>query len=210
MSLEQHKWYRRNLQLTPEGVDRYHELSSRQTLGSTTASQFAALEMLITLHPLDYVYKRLPTGVKPAFLGLIERGYAEEVGDRYGHMASLLSQKDPELLPTFRVYEKLAQGEEVTEEELDRALSTLKKRALEEAEHMAIRRHLDEFVETIGEPTTQEEKVHALDAAMHELHWDPDLLRQLSQRDQSLVGGSIQSWLRKLAGDKVPDEEVGE
>ena len=241
MTLEKYKRYVRTWQLTPEGVDRYHELANRHPLPPRAAGEFAALEMLITLHPLDYIVKRKTRGVMPDFEALRRKGYAEEVGDRYGRMVSLLDQHDPTLLPAFRAYKKLSYGEDFSESELDEALSILKGRAQKESdlimrareevrtqrEELARERpdlagtiesinkglsappkHLQKFVEVIGEPETQEEKVDALDAAMHELHWDPDLVRQLPKREQSVVGGSIQSWLRQMAGDAVSGEEV--
>lgn len=206
--LEELRWYKRNLQLTPEGVDRYSELASQRSLKGRAASEFAALQLLITLHPLDYVFKRLPKGTRPNFERLLEKGYAEVVEDRYGHLVATLGSYDPELLPAFRTYKKLAYEEEVSEEELDRALDILKGRALKEAETMAIRTHLDEFVEAIEAPQFRAEKAIALDAAMSKLHWDPDLIRQLSPRGRSVVGSSVLSWLRQLAGNEVSDEEL--
>lgn len=235
------EWYRRNLQLTPEGVDRYQELVEGEALSSQAASEFAALQLLITLHPLDYVVKKFPKGTKPNFEVLLEKGYAMEVGDKYSYMTLTLGRHDPELLPAFSAYKKLVYEEELTEEELDEALGILRGRAFQESEDMMVGRqqaqvkrrdlarrcpdlagtmetldkyfqgppkHLSEFVEAIGEPSTREEKAIALDTAMHRLHWDPDLLRRLPRREQSVVGSSVLSWLRQLAGDEISDEEV--
>ena len=198
-----HEWYKRNLQLTLEGVSRYGELVRRRSLGPQAASEYAALRALIVLHPLDYVNLRLPEGTRPDFEAVISRGYAEVVGDRYAHVVDTLSKYDSELLPVFQAYKKLAYEEQVSEDALDEALRILKRRALKEAGRMAAHEHLDEFVELIGEPKTRSEKVIALDAAIHKLHWDPDLLRNLSRGKQSVVGSSIGWWLWQLAGDKL-------
>jgi len=234
--IERLRWYKRNLQLTPEGVDRYWELVQKPTLGLRAASEFAALGLLITLHPLDYVPKKLPIGTNPNFEALLEKGYAEEVSDKYSHMTLTLGEHDPELLPTFRTYKKLAYEEEPTEEELDEALRILKERIGEEELLIAETRRgtaerleklgaprglieatggmpnltISEVKESIGEPRTKSEKAIALDTAMSKLHWDPDLLRKLPKREQSVVGSSILSWLRQLAGDEVSNEEIGE
>ena len=193
-----------NLQVTPEGYDRYYELmdllrdepNHPQLLG-----QYSALHSIMVLHPLDYVFIReskAPT--RQDYINLVRDGYAIVVEDNYRQLMSNLRTYDPELLPVFQTYKKVAYGEYLDEWEIDDALGILKRRIDEEESRMARPGALTDIWSLVGVPRTKQDKIIALDTIISKIHYDPDLIRQLPKRDQPIVGGSILAWLNQLAG----------
>lgn len=193
-----------NLQVTPEGYDRYYELMDLlrdkpkhpQLLG-----QYSALHSIMVLHPLDYVFIReskAPT--RQDYINLVRDGYATVVKDHYRQLVSNLRTYDPELLPVFQTYKKVAYGEHLDEWEIDDALGILKRRIYEEESRMARPGALTDLWSLVGVPGTKQDKIIALDTIISKIHYDPDLIRQLPKRDQPVVGGSILAWLNQLAG----------
>ena len=196
--------YVRSLQITSSGIDRYEQLQYiYPDIGEPEFKELTALGMIIRLHPLDYIFRRgAPKIGKEDFVNLVRKGYVVKVQDHYSYMVDTLEKYDPELLPVFTTYAKLAYEKKPSEMELDQSLNIMKSRIQEEKGKMAMTKHLDELLEKIGEPKTKRDKAIALDTAISTLHWDPDLLRKLPKRNQPLVGDSIAKWLDQLAGRK--------
>lgn len=196
----------KNLQLTEMGVDRFEELEelSGEELGPSRLREYQVLQRIVVKHPLDYIFKgpgkvRYREPSQRDLDKIVEKGYATYVRDTYLRMKDLLERYDPELLGPLSTYRKVAFEEEISESELDEALGVLGKR-IREQEPWSIKT----WEEKVGTPTTKSEKVLALDAAIHLAHYDPDMLRRLPGREQSLVGGSILGWLSELSEEDTP------
>lgn len=195
------EWIYKDLQPTESGVERYEKLAelSAEELGPSRLREYQALQKVILKHPLDYIIKgRRGEPTQADFDKLIRKGYVIFVKDTYLRMKNLLEKLDPELLVALRTYGDLAYEQEVSEAELDEALSILERRVREQ-EPWSVK----DWEEKVGVPTTKSEKREALHMAVHLAHYDPDMLRRLPKREQSLVGGSILGWLEELSGEEV-------
>ena len=206
------KLSRGNLQVTPEGYDRYYELVDllrEEPDHPKLIKEFIALQHIILLHPLDYVYPDAvrnypdwnPQPSQQDLENLVRSDYAKPVESHYNMLISTLKEYDPELLPVFKTYKKLAYAEPVSDYEIDQATIILKRRIEEEEATLAIPGSLTEVWDTsAGESRTRKDRAQILDKIISRIHYDPDLIRKLPKRNQSTVGSAILQWLNQLAG----------
>lgn len=198
-----------NLQVTPEGHDRYYDLVDilRNHPHPQLKKEFNALQYIVHLHPLDYVFPK-SIGYDPAkpttqdFKNLIREGYAKIAEDNYETLIETLKTYDPELLPIFQTYKKLAYEESLSESEISDALRLLGERMFTEEATLKMQGPFPDLWKSIGSTRTKSQKALALDNLINKIHYDPDLLRKLPRREQTTVANAILNWLDQLAGAK--------
>lgn len=222
---------RERTQPTPMGVRFYKGEMPEAELAKVPADQntrrriVLMLNEIIVVHPLDYCPPFLED--KSLFDGemLIEMGLAREVSDNWRYLTDTLKRYDPELLPFFRTYKRLAYNETLDAGELTWALLLIQQRAQECSAWMKKKRHdiwnehlRDEGIEmtpcvglgalvhkvnaVVGDvgSKSQAQKIAAIDELIQIVHFDPDCLRQLPTAIQPLISTAILRWLDQLAG----------